>query len=251
MKFIRIDDHHYQIAHKTPLRSLQRKQAINRIGSNQFKKRPKITIGGLCGATLALTILSLAAGHYMTLGIASGYSFSKQWAKETFIVVATAPTRLVTPKPLHGTMFVQTAFADEPKPIRKFSDDRTQKVYDFLSTKDSPLADYASLIIAEADKNDISWTLIAAISGKESSFGKVIKSDSHNAWGIMAWDLKGKRFIRSFASWEESIKFESKLLADNYRENMNRGIQEKYCPSFECSSSWVDHVTQFQEEINK
>lgn len=143
-----------------------------------------------------------------------------------------------------------TPFIEEITPTPA-TDARILKVDLFLKKNNSPLAGYGEYIVGQADKYDIPWTLIVAISGKESSFGTAIKPNSYNAWGVMAWTPQGKRFIRSFKSWTEGIEFETKLLADNYRTNMNKGIQEKYCPTEECSSTWVTNVTQFQEDINQ
>ncbi len=149
------------------------------------------------------------------------------------------PTPTITPTP--------TA---TPTPTEEPKNERVQKLKSFLIEQKSPLAPYAELIVEQADKYDISWTLATSISGKESSFGKEIKPGSYNAWGVMAWDANGKRYIRSFNSWEEGIIFETKLISKHYRENMNKAIQEKYCPSFECSPTWVQTVTEFQEAIN-
>jgi hypothetical protein len=128
---------------------------------------------------------------------------------------------------------------------------REEKLQQYLESKKSPLANYSKLIVKLADEYDISWTLATAISGKESSFGIDIKPNSYNAWGIMAWDKDGNRHIRIFNSWEESIRFETALLSEYYRTNMNSAIQEKYCPSFECSDTWTNDVTSFQEAINE
>ncbi len=135
--------------------------------------------------------------------------------------------------------------------ITDLVDIRILKVDLFLKKNNSPLAGYGEYIVGLADKYDIPWTLVVAISGKESGFGKNIKPNSYNAWGVMAWDFKGKRFIRSFRSWEEGIAFESRLLGENYRLNSIQAIGTKYCPAFECSNTWAKDVTGFQEEVNK
>jgi hypothetical protein len=211
-------------------------------GTNQFRRKPKVTVNGYIGAWCVLATLTLTTLHYTAIGASLGYKAGEAWAKDTFILTVEAPTKLISP------LANSQVYAEE-KPV--FTDVRVEKVYTFLQSKHSPLAQYADLIVSEADKNDIPWTLVPAISGKESSFGVAIKPGSHNGWGIMAWDKAGTRFIRSFSSWEEAIKFESELLARDYRANMYRGIQAKYCPDFECSNTWVANVTGFSEEINK
>lgn len=146
---------------------------------------------------------------------------------------------------------IEKAYAQPVPEAPESKDKRISQLYNYLLSKNSPLASHAEYIVQEADRNDIPWTLTTSISGKESSFGKNIKSDSHNAWGIMAWDKEGKRFVRSFDSWEDSIKFESELLGNQFRKDINKGIQARYCPSFECSTTWVTDVTRFAEEIKQ
>lgn len=124
-------------------------------------------------------------------------------------------------------------------------DERIAKLRTYLTEKNSPLAGHSALIIHEADAHDIPWTLITSIAGKESGFGKNIKPGSHNAWGI-----GGASNFYYFDTWEEGIKYTSKLLGNHYRENMNSAIQEKYCPKIECSDTWTQDVTYFQKEIN-
>lgn len=159
-----------------------------------------------------------------------------QFARQLFSMTAYAPT---------------IARAETKELAPPIVTDRAIKLEKYLIERNSPLAPFAEVIVSEADKNDIPYTLVAAISGKESSFGKAIKPNSHNAWGVMAWDNAGTRYIRSFGTWTEGIEFVSNLLGENYRANMYKGIQQKYCPSYECSSTWVENVTSFSEEINK
>lgn len=150
---------------------------------------------------------------------------------------------------------VHSPLAISPSPVvietAEVKVDREQKLYDYLRKHNSPLAGQSALIIEASDEYGIDYTLIPAIAGKESSFGKAIKQGSYNAWGIMAWDEAGNRSVRIFNSWKEAINFEAKLLAENYRWNMNRGIQQKYCPDFECSPTWASDITSFSEAIIK
>lgn len=191
------------------------------------------------GRTWSIILVLIITTLFVVLGIKVEEYFTNLkllgWAESTYSVQA---------KTL-------TVMAEENKQFKENPDTRVEQLRVYLEGKKSPLTPYAQLIVWEANKNDIPWTLIVAISGKESSFGHALPPGSHNAWGIMAWDKAGVRSVRRFASWEEGIKFTSQLLGENYRENMNRGIQVKYCPDFECSDTWVQHVTQFQEQINK
>lgn len=120
-------------------------------------------------------------------------------------------------------------------------DDRAEKLEAYLQEKNSPFADHASYIVSESDKAGIDYTLIVAISGKESTFGKY--SRCYNAWGL------GGRNFMCFSSWEESISYMARLLGTHYRKNIISGIQPKYCPTFECATDWTAFVTSSSEEI--
>lgn len=127
-----------------------------------------------------------------------------------------------------------------PTPV----EDRVRKLGIFLNSNNSPLAPYTQLIIDEADKYDIGWTKIVAISGMESKYGNSAPQGSYNAWGI-----GGSRFMY-FSSWEEGIRYTSWLLGNSYKWNENAGIQQKYCPSSDgCNPGWVTIVTNTTREI--
>lgn len=136
-------------------------------------------------------------------------------------------------------------YAQVEEQEKTFSDPRAEKVYKFLKGYNSPLAPYAELIVSEADRNGIPYTLVPAIAGKESSFGKHL-ANSYNAWGITGG--KETRF-RAFDSWADAIKNVSQLLGDHYLSDMVAGIQTRYCPSFECSTTWTNDVTGFAEAM--
>lgn len=126
----------------------------------------------------------------------------------------------------------------------KVVDERVIKLQTFLKSKNSPMADYAELIVSEADRNDIGWTWITGISCMESACGLRLPWNSYNAWG-----LGGSKFMY-FKSWEESIKFMSELIGKNYRHDMLQGIKSRYCPESDgCRSSWSSIVASASKEI--
>lgn len=159
-------------------------------------------------------------------------------------------SRIQLVSPLPKTVQADTKRVSVSPVPTGIEDERIAKLRTYLTEKGSPLAGHSALIIAQADAHDIPWTLITSIAGKESGFGKNIKPGSYNAWGIMTWNSEGVRSIRTFRSWEEGIQYASSLINENYRVNMNSAIQTKYCPVSECSDTWTQQVTLFQEEIN-
>lgn len=124
-------------------------------------------------------------------------------------------------------------------------DERVTKLQKFLESKGSPLASYSQLIVEEADKNDIGYTWITGISCIESACGLKLPQGSHNAWG-----LGGSNFMY-FKSWEESIKYMSKLIGTNYKHDMLQGIKRRYCPESDgCNSNWASIVASASKEIS-
>lgn len=122
------------------------------------------------------------------------------------------------------------------------SDYRVRILKAYLSKHNSPLADYAGYFVATADKYNIDWRLLPAISGVESTFAKRIPYNSYNAYGWANGAYK-------FKSWEDSIEIVSKTLKEKY---IDRGapsiskIARRYAPP---SSTWAGKVKFFMKKI--
>ena len=124
----------------------------------------------------------------------------------------------------------------------KTPDLRIFKLANFLEKHRSPLATYAPFFIQKADEYSLPWSLVAAIAGVESTFGKAIPYNSFNAYG---W-ANGQYY---FQNWQESIEVVSKMLKLKY---INRGatsieaIARIYAPP---SQTWAGKVRFFMEKI--
>src|SRR4030067_2508032 len=70
----------------------------------------------------------------------------------------------------------------------QISDNRVKILRKFLEERNSPLADYSEDFVRDADKYNLDWMLVAAISGLESSYGLAIPPGSYNGWG---WGIYG------------------------------------------------------------
>ena len=122
------------------------------------------------------------------------------------------------------------------------SDYRVRVLKLYLTKHNSPLADYAGYFVETADKYNIDWRLVPAISGVESTFGKRIPYDSFNAYGWANGAYK-------FKSWEDSIEIVTKTLREKY---IDRGapsiaiIARRYAPP---SSTWAGKVKFFMARI--
>ena len=122
------------------------------------------------------------------------------------------------------------------------NDYRTRVLKAYLSKHNSPLADYAGYFVETADKYNIDWRLVPAISGVESTFGKRIPYNSFNAYG---WANGAYRF----ESWEDSIEIVTKALREKYIDKGAPSIAKiagRYAPP---SSTWAGKVKFFMNKI--
>ena len=122
------------------------------------------------------------------------------------------------------------------------ADPRVKKLENYLNELNSPLASYAPTFIKAADKNELDWKLVPAITGVESTFGKNIPASSFNAYG---W----ANGAYAFESWDQSINHVSRVLKEKY---VDRGLDTPnkmgpvYAPP---SSTWAGKVNFFMNQI--
>ncbi|MFC1727119.1 hypothetical protein ACFL0Y_01225 [Patescibacteria group bacterium] len=122
-------------------------------------------------------------------------------------------------------------------------DPRVEKLENYLKQHHSPLADYSQVFVTEADRYQIEWKLVPAITGLESSFGKRIPYNSYNAYG---W-ANGNYY---FDSWEQSIKHVTRVLKEKYYD---RGLDtvSKIAPVYAPpSDTWTSKVNFFMNKID-
>ena len=125
------------------------------------------------------------------------------------------------------------------------NDYRVKVLKSYLEERNSPLSENADDFVRYADKYNLDWKFVAAISGLESSFGQRIPYNSYNAWG---WGIYGDNMI-TFNSWEEGIGVISQGLREKY---INRwGASNVYeIDSFYASSpTWAVRVDGFMNSI--
>ncbi|MBI4130819.1 hypothetical protein HY468_05865 [Candidatus Roizmanbacteria bacterium] len=128
-------------------------------------------------------------------------------------------------------------------------DERVVKLKMYLEELKSPLAPYAQTFVTEADTYELgdNWSLVAAIAGVESTFGKHIPRESYNAWG---WGIPtGAKSGIGFDNWDHGIEIVTKGLKEKY---IDRGADtpEKmsriYAPP---SKTWAGNVRFFMKKI--
>ncbi len=143
------------------------------------------------------------------------YSFYMAFSSQAFALFEDSGTSLINDEPTIGII----------------NDYRVDKIKFFFNRYDLPLAKYAELFVISADRYDIDWRLVAAISFIESTGGKfACKKVDNNAFG---W---GSCAI-GFNSYEEAIDHISMNLAGKYPRTAKhyankdvRGILEAYNP---------------------
>ncbi len=119
----------------------------------------------------------------------------------------------------------------------ELQDGRSAALKRYLRKIDSPLFDYADLLVAEADKYNYDYKLLVAIALQESTGCKFSPENSHNCWG---WGIYGDKITR-FDSYEEAIQTVSKGIKEHYIDKgyvTTEDIMSKYTPSSDGSWAW-------------
>ncbi len=131
--------------------------------------------------------------------------------------------------------------------IEEETDSRVKVLKKFLEKYRSPLIPFASTFVEVADKYDIDWKLVAAISGVESTFGREIPDNSFNGWG---WGIYGDNIIR-FSSWEEGIETVSEGLRTNYINKWGAEDVWEIGRFYASSPTWAQRVVYFMDKIDE
>ncbi|MFH1833203.1 MAG: hypothetical protein ABH816_03535 [Candidatus Levyibacteriota bacterium] len=129
----------------------------------------------------------------------------------------------------------------------KTEDSRTNLLRHFLNNYNSPLAANADTFVEEADKNNLDWRFVAAISGVESTFGLEIPYKSYNAWG---WGIYGDNMIR-FNSYDEGIKVISKSLREKYINAWGAQDIHQIGRFYAASPTWSQRVVYLMEKVDE
>lgn len=128
----------------------------------------------------------------------------------------------------------------------ELADSRVANLKQFFRNHNSPLYDYADLIVQTSDKYQFDYRLLPAIAMQESTLCKNIPKDSNNCWG---WGIYGNTVTR-FATYDEAIETVAKGIREEY---INKGlttatkIMEKYTPS--SNGSWAKAVNNFMKSL--
>ena len=167
--------------------------------------------------------------------------------KSKLLLAVIAATIMLIPQPIYAQEKATVSSSETQNPNLKQIglDSRVKILSNYLKQYDSPLAPFAGDFVAMADKYNLDWKLVAAISGVESTFGKEIPSNSYNAWG---WGIYGDNVIR-FNSWDEGIATISQGLRDRYMNQLGGEDIYQIGAMYASSSAWPDHVEHYMNDI--
>lgn len=145
------------------------------------------------------------------------------------------------------------AYAALPSNLNVVSDDITQadgrvgRVASFLEGFNSPLVQYASLIVNDADKYGIDYRLVPAVGAQESGDCQIGREilDTHNCWGF---GIYGKK-ITTFDSYEEGIDTVTRYFANKKSKGIDTldEIGSIYNPTDH--NNWKVNVASFMTQL--
>lgn len=132
-----------------------------------------------------------------------------------------------------------------PAPIDQMPDERAQMLDDYFDKYDMPLYGYGKKFVESADRNNIDWRLLAAISVKESTGGKFIAPGSYNAFGWGSGSVK-------FDSYDHAIDYINNKFTNGkyYKGKSIEGILKTYNPPT-VEPEYSNRVIRIMESFEK
>ncbi|MBI2019761.1 glucosaminidase domain-containing protein [Candidatus Daviesbacteria bacterium] len=129
------------------------------------------------------------------------------------------------------------------------SDGRAKIVENFFKSYNAPLSAHSKVFISVADKYNLDWRLLPAISMQESNGGKRVIKNSYNPFG---YGIYGDLVVK-FPAWEDAIERVGRALREDY---LNKGLKNptqimaKYTPpSLSKGGAWAKGVSAFMKEL--
>ncbi len=126
--------------------------------------------------------------------------------------------------------------------------DRREVLARFLAKYNSPLKDNVDTFIEVADKYGLDYRLLPAISCMESTCGKHLIVNSHNAWG---WGIYGNQTIY-FKNFDEGIETVGKGIYEGYAKkglNTPAKMAPVYTPPR--ANHWLSGVSFFMNQMDE
>lgn len=122
-------------------------------------------------------------------------------------------------------------------------DSKELKVKLILEKYNSPMLGLEGVLVETAEKYNLDWTILAAISGTESSFAKRMPINCNNPFG---WGIYGDNRI-CFESLENAILEVGEGIGTKYNIASLESIARTYNSAN--TSKWISNTKYFMEKI--
>jgi len=122
-------------------------------------------------------------------------------------------------------------------------DPREVKLRLVLSAYNSPMLGNESALIEAAESRNLDWTLMAAIAGTESSFGKRMPANCLNPYG---WGIYGDNKL-CFGSFKVAANKVAEGLSTRYNTTSLEAIGKTY--NQVSTAGWIAHTRFFMNKI--
>lgn len=144
-------------------------------------------------------------------------------------------------------VFNQSASMAALQTQQTHNDNRVQLLRGYLERYNSPLAPYANVFVEKADKYNIDWRLVVAISGVESGFGQALPANSYNGWGYGIYD----GHVRYFTSWDDAIDTVSKAIRQDYMDRWEAYNVYQIGSIYAADPAWAYKVSGYMNSIDQ
>ncbi|MFH1244227.1 MAG: hypothetical protein V1487_01470 [bacterium] len=125
---------------------------------------------------------------------------------------------------------------------------RIEQMRAVLTKYNSPMLGLEEILIATAEKYKLDWTLMAAIAGTESSFGKRMPVSPTGGPCInpYGWGIYGDHKL-CFSTFEAAIEGVASGLAKKYNISSLESIARTY--NIVSTEGWISHTRFFMHKI--
>lgn len=120
---------------------------------------------------------------------------------------------------------------------------RVIQMRSYLESVKSPMVGHEQIIIDTAMKYGLDWTLLAAIAGTESTFGKRMPHQCVNPYG---WGIYGTNKL-CFRDFAEAITKVGEGIGTKYNTNSLQSIAKKY--NTVGTAKWIASTQFFMNKI--
>lgn len=172
------------------------------------------------------------------------------------MLAITTPVTGIAPLPI-ATVTTNQNIVSESSTITteedKILEERAQQIDALLESYDSPLAGYGKKFVLEAQKNNIDWRLLAAISGVESTFGRHACKKAKNSFlGYGSCKIDFKSVDDAIEKVSASLGGNNENTAHHYEGKNTIQILKKYnsvIPTYASKVIRIMKMIDDEEEI--